>query len=216
MQKRTALIFILSTFALVLIGLGVWKNPALIGNTMNWNQRQVADDAKFFINLARENAKLQHADNVIVSHKSGTDREGRTFIQFGNFIEMSSGKTLCDLFDRMGLRLRSEGTAVNGYPVRIDFEMPCPGIDNKNPEFLLEIPLFNEELCSSVPDGVVRQLYKDVFVSLENYDKEFPVDWALEDVMFYDSQSRGHNLEYTGKAISDLLSAPIILSCPMY
>ena len=183
---------------------------------MNWNQRQVADDAKFFINLARDKATLQHADNVILSHKSGTDREGRTFIQFGNFIEMSSGKTLCDLFDRMGLRLRSEGTAVNGYPVRIDFEMPCPGIDNKNPEFLLEIPLFNEEICSSVPDGVVRQLYKDVFVSMENYDKEFPVDWALEDVMFYDSQSRGHNLEYTGQAIRDLLRAPVILSCPMY
>lgn len=212
MQKQTALILTLSCFALALLGLGIWKNPALIGA-----QREVAGDAKFFIDLARSTQKLQHTDNVIASIKSGTDREGRAFIQFGNFIEMSSGRTLCDLFDRMGMRFRSEGTAVNGYPVRAEFEMPCPGVDHKDPEFLFEIPLFNEEICSSIPDGVVRQLYKDVFVSLVNYDKEFPADWALEDVTFYSSQNRSQNLVFEERAIRELRGgAPVLLSCPMY
>lgn len=211
MQKRFQVLFIF--LGVLVAGAAVWKAPSLWGS--QWAQRQLADDGMFFRNIARSSTQLQQTDHIILAHKTGTDREGRSFIQFGNYVDMSSGKTLCALFDRIGLTLRSEGTAVNGYPVRASFEAPCPSVDSKDPLFILEVPLFDAEICDSQPDGVVHQVFPGAFLSLTNYDKEFPLDWVLEDVTFYSTQNRSQSIVFGEKDMRELLGgAPILLHCP--
>lgn len=215
MWSRIAIIFIfvLGIGGGLILGFKSWNGDVTLRATSS--ERKIATDAEYFKKIGKISPKLHRAENVIVSHKVDADRSSHVSLQFGNYIDPSSGRTLCSLFDRVGMTFRSEGYAVNGDPTRIEFEASCPGVDEKNPEYITGMVILTERLCESQPDEVVQQVYPGAFFSMHNYDNEFPTDWVLENLSFYHSQNRQNLFSFDESKIRELLNGNLIqISCP--
>lgn len=180
------------------------------------SERNVAGINQLTKKAAMLNPNMMNINHVIQAAQIGVNQERQTTITFGNFVDNQNNQDLCSMFDRMEVHLRSEGYAVSGEPVRLIFSGQCPGTDSRNPEHLNPFKLFNEEMCDgniALPE--VSEIYPDVLLTVANIDEEFPLDWAIDAVIFYYGTDKEGSYTFDEYKIrAQFNSQLIIASCP--